>query len=316
MAFELRIPGRVTPIRPPLETHCFNGGLVVAWDRLLTVYRVNRRPSMLAVSELDPATLQPVSTRLLWDCCDPLLIPEDPRAIARGDNLYLMWVGVHSVEMDRAMMVEAELDADYRLVWKRPCNYSGADRCEKNWVPFLQDGALHCVYGYDPHTILRCGDRGWRLIHAREVDWGWSYGEVHGSTPPVWHNGRWYCFFHSARIESNVKVYYVGCYTMARDFSVEAVTARPIMAGGTHAFVEPHDLPWRPGSRVSAVFPCGALVLGDEWLVSYGFFDAELRVARISVDALDAALGLAPDRAGANGRMRIRDYCPLVRVGQ
>ncbi len=290
MAFELRVPGRVHRIDPQLGTHVFNGGLVQAWDRLLTVYRVNRRPSLLALSELDPA-LRPTGTAILWNAWDPVLIPEDPRVIFHDNSLHLMWVGVNAVENWKATICHAALDADYRFIWKAPCCYPQQDICEKNWVPFVDGGVLRCIYSFDPLTILRHENGGWNLEYARRVQWPWKYGRISGGAPPFRYNGRWYCFFHSSRIEGGVKVYYAGCCTLDSAFNVLACTKEPILAGATHAYVNRSELPWQPGSHVSAVFPCGALVRGDEWLISYGLFDAELRVARIPVSVIDEALG-------------------------
>jgi len=304
MAFELRTRGRVHRIEPGLGTHVFNGGLVDAWGKLLTVYRCNRRPSLLAVSELTE-DLEPSATRILWEAWDPVLVPEDPRAVVTPDgSLYLMFVGVNSKDWSKATICHATLDSDYRFIWKSACWFEWQDACEKNWVPLYRDGQLCCIYNYDPLTILRYEAGAWRLEQARRVDWPWSYGRMSGGAPPVWHNGRWYCFFHSSKLQGDVKVYYAGVCALDADLNPIACTTQPILAGATHAgaYVWPEDLPWRPGSKVSAVFPCGALLRGDEWLVSYGLFDAELRIARIPAAAIDEALGLPADHR--NGKLR------------
>jgi predicted GH43/DUF377 family glycosyl hydrolase len=296
MAFELRVPGKVETIEPPLGTHVFNGGLVESFGKLLSVYRINQRPSLLGVSELD-ADLRPVSTKILWDTWDPVFIPEDPRAIAFDDGVYLMWVGVNSKDFSKATIIHAQLDADNRIVWKSPCWFEWQDHCEKNWVPFVRGGELLAVYNYDPLTIIRYSAGAWRAESLRRFAWGWKYGHMSGGAPPVWHNGRWYCFFHSSGMKDGVKVYYSGCCTLDEDLNPLAITPNPILSGATHVFVEPSALPWRPGSRVSAVFPCGAVFRGGEWLVSYGYLDQELRIARFSMETLHAALSPIGGRA-------------------
>ena len=49
------------------------------------------------------------------------------------------------------------------------------------------------------------------------------------------------------------------------------MTPEPVLSGNPQQYTEP----WNPGGRISACFPCGALVRGDSWLVSYGWLDSE-----------------------------------------
>jgi predicted GH43/DUF377 family glycosyl hydrolase len=289
---ELCLPGRVDRVQPPLDTHCFNGGLVEAWGKIFTVYRVNQRPTLLAISELDPDDLHPLRTRLLWDFCDPVLMPEDPRVILQGRELYVMFAGVHAIDLSRATMCAGGVDADLRITWISPCWFNFAQPCEKNWTPFLHAGRLHCIYDTNPFTVLRFESGAWRQTHVREMPLHWRYGDMRGGAPPVWHRGRWYCFFHSSRVEGNsVKVYYAGCYVLDRDWNLLTIGSEPILAGSAGVASKPC---WTDAG-VSAVFPCGAVHRGTDWLLSYGYLDEELRIATIADVELDAALGIAPE---------------------
>jgi predicted GH43/DUF377 family glycosyl hydrolase len=315
MAAELRLPGRVRLIATPLDTHVFNGGLAEAWGRLWTVYRVNRRPSLLGISELD-GCLRPISTKILWGTWDPTLVPEDPRVIAHDGGLYLMWVGVNSHDFSKATICHGLVDADMRLVWKSPCWFRWQESCEKNWVPFVQDSALHCIYSLDPLMILRYQGGAWQPELLRKIGWAWKHGHMSGGAPPVRVGDRWYVFFHSSRLLGGVKVYYAGCCAFSDAWEPLGITPEPILAGATHVFVEPAELPWRPGSRVSAVFPCGAVLRGGQWLLSYGYLDAALRVALISPAVLDDALGLSldPDEGrGLDAKCRRVNACGVPR---
>lgn len=288
MAFELRVPGSVNAIKPPLDTWCFNGGLVEAWGKLIAVYRVHRRPTVLALSELDESLI-PTKTHLLWDLCDSTLMPEDPRVIQRDNELYLMWTGVSSRDLTKAVMCHGGLDRDYHVVWKSACWFRWQDHCEKNWVPFVQDGDTYCLYDYEPFMVLKWGGGAFNLHSAKHVDWGWKYGRISGGAPPVWFHGRWYCFFHSSRREEkDTKVYYAGCFTMDEQFNVTAITQEPILAGSPHRICDPK--PCWTTQCVSVVFPCGAVARNNQLLISYGYMDAELRIAEIPVAAIDAML--------------------------
>jgi predicted GH43/DUF377 family glycosyl hydrolase len=289
---ELNIAGTTATIQPPLNTQIFNGGLVDLWGRLLTVYRINRRPTLLGVSELNDE-LRPIDTRILWDAWDASFMPEDPRVIAWRDSLYIQWAGIGGQSCERSQICHGAWGSDYKPLWKAPCWFPKMDSCEKNWTPFLAGGELFAIYDWQPFIVLRYRSGAWGLEFAKRLDFSaWDYGRLRGGAPPVFHNGRWYCFFHSSRIRGQTKIYYAGCAVFDPDWRLVAVTSEPILAGLPDVYVRPEELPWRPGSNVAAVFPCGALVRGREWLLSYGYLDAELKIARISVDAIDYRLGL------------------------
>jgi len=289
---ELKIKGRIDCIDPRLGTHAFNGCVLTAWNRLLAIYRVNRRHSVLAVSELDDR-FRPVYTQMLWDFSDQTLIPEDPRAIVRGDRVYVAWTGLNAVNDSAALMCHGGIDRAYNVVWKSPCWHRNIKTAEKNWVPFLRRDKLFCIYEYKPLSIMRYAGGSWFLHHAHEVNWKWKYGEVRGGAPPVWFRNRWYCFFHSSREEygsaGKVKVYYAGCFIMDAQYNVLAITRQPILAG----HVETYSEPWSQGNRISAVFPCGAMLRGDKWIVSYGYMDSELRIATFDQAELDQVMSAA-----------------------
>ena len=305
---ELLLPGRVAklpcPIGPGADAgYWFNPGLVEAWGKTWLVPRCNRQPSFLGIAELDehlrPGTLRPLFQ--LSDAC----IAEDPRAIFDGRNVIIYYVGIDharnpNCSMFRAVVNERlEVTEQQRLLFVDPWESHRAVLAafgisqQKNWTPFLQDGREFCIYSHSPLTILERTAAGqMTLAYRTPCGLHWPYGSIRGGTPPVWHDGHWYEWFHSSRLEfpdgpkSQVNVYHVGVLVFDREFRPLAMTAEPLLSGRASQYTEP----WNPGGRISACFPCGAVVRGDEWLVSYGWLDSEVRIAEIPLAEVDAAL--------------------------
>jgi hypothetical protein len=163
---------------------------------------------------------------------------------------------------------------------------------QKNWTPFVQDGRELCIYGHAPLTILEyAAGREMQIAYRTPYGLHWPYGPIRGGAPPVWHDGRWYEWFHSSKIvktgpQSQVMVYHAGVLVFDRDFRILAMTPEPILSGNPAEYTEP----WNPGGCISACFPCGALVRGDRWLVSYGWLDSEVRIAEIRLAEVESRL--------------------------
>ena len=97
-------------------------------------------------------------------------------------------------------------------------------------------------------------------------------------------------------MESGIKVYYAGCLTFDGNWEPMEITNEPVLAGSRRTTSRPV---WTDRG-ISAVFPCGAVLSGDHWLLSYGYLDEDLRIASFSMSDLDATFG------GAN----VNDYTP------
>jgi predicted GH43/DUF377 family glycosyl hydrolase len=302
---ELRVSGQITKVRRPWGSgadggYWFNAGLAEAWGRLWLVARVNRLPSLLSISELDN-NLQSVETpTLLFPASQRCVAAEDPRVILVGNKLLIYYVGILNNPACRVFRCEVDRQLQCSpgqpLLWRDRADpvaetkYMLGAGQEKNWVPFVQDGRELCIYGFDPLTILERTADGMRRIHQGTAI-RWEYGGIRGGAPPVWHDGRWWVWFHSSRIEEDAtdyqaKVYSVGLLTMDREFRPLEITPEPIMEGN----VANYTTPWDTHGRISACFPCGAILRGDTWLVSYGWLDSEIRIAEIDTAELEKRL--------------------------
>jgi predicted GH43/DUF377 family glycosyl hydrolase len=101
----------------------------------------------------------------------------------------------------------------------------------------------------------------------------WPHGEIRGGTPPVRVGDEYISFFHSSTAWAKVhgamrNRYYMGVYAFeARPpFKVTRYSRRPLLIGTLR---EPSVLMSPP-----CVFPSGALLRGDQWLVTLGVNDA------------------------------------------
>lgn len=142
---------------------------------------------------------------------------------------------------------------------------------QKNWTWFDYGGVLHFVYSPSPHVVVKSGPNG----VAEEFltpGFQWKYGLPRGGTPPVYveEDGLYWSFFHSSLDISPMpprRRYYMGAYAFEAwpPFRPVMATALPLLTGSGK---DPREL-----SAPHCVFPCGALLDGGTWTVSFGVND-------------------------------------------
>jgi len=306
MTSELFLPGTVHKLRYPLGggQYWLNPALVEAWGRTWLIPRVGRRPCMAWRLEVFPDFRlgRPLP---LFGMSSSQIVAEDPRAIFDPvtDRIVTYYVGVLGLghcAIHRAEIAEGgQVLNREQLTWIDPEDakaYRAVQRAmgngqEKNWVPFRHEGRELCLYDHAPFTVLELSKentlRRIRLVHkGRGVHW--DYGEIRGGAPPF-RGDLWWSVFHSSRPEPGpggkpCKVYYAGVLAFNDDFEPVAMTPEPIMGASVDGF----GYPWGPNDAesVAACFPCGAIVRGENLLVSYGWLDAECRIAEIPLSAI------------------------------
>ena len=191
---------------------------------------------------------------------------------------------MHQAFIDPTTMTSDPATLRYTAAVK--CNYACAtQKTEKNWAPFLIGNKLYAIYRHTPSfVVIKFNGTLWSTVYnvdAMSMFKHWQFGEIRGGTPPVWHNNEFYSFFHSSMHytpkQRGIRQYYVGCYTFDQNFKILRLTHRPIMFG-------------LPGRRIDCVFPCGAICKDNKWYISYGYQDAEVRVAVIDCYEIDQLL--------------------------
>jgi predicted GH43/DUF377 family glycosyl hydrolase len=180
-----------------------------------------------------------------------------------------MTAHVMYAELDDSLAVRRVFMPDYRhrVDW------------EKNWGFFESDGRLHAVYSIRPHRVLTVD--GSTAVLAHETAWSspWRGGLLRGGSPPFRVGDEFYCFFHGTCEIDDVRTYTAGVYTFEANapFRVKRCTRWPV------ATPDPATKPRR--IRQNIMFPCGAFLDGERWIVSCGVHDSWIEISEF--DAAD-----------------------------
>lgn len=139
---------------------------------------------------------------------------------------------------------------------------------EKNWTWFEHKNGWHFVYHPWPHHVVRTtfGEPGASYVSG-DFDCPWSYGEMRGGSPPVFHDGLYWSFFHSSTLAPEVqkgKRYHMGAYAFdpEQPFNIRMMTLEPLLSGSM-----------ADGGLLPCIFPGGAVLRDGKWLVVFGVND-------------------------------------------
>jgi predicted GH43/DUF377 family glycosyl hydrolase len=206
---------------------------------------------------------------------------DDPRLFTWRDRLCVAYSGYSAGKC--ANVCVAELDDTLHVARNWLPEYAGRKTWEKNWGFFDVEGVLHCVYSISPHVVLRFS--GETATEVARVDWRSPYcgGEMRGGASPVRVGDVYYSFFHGRICVPNEwPRYTLGVYTFSAvpPFAPLQCAAWPLM------WSSDEDRP----AGYAVVYPCGAVLRGDSWLISAGWQDREVRLFEYSTGAIDSCL--------------------------
>lgn len=266
-------PTRRIPVNLPGH---FNAGLILHAGRLLLATRHAER---IYVSELD-GDYQPV-----WSQRIALVHPlcsagqEDPRLFLHRGKLHVGFAGISHVNGGKKLrdlritQLVAELDDEFRTVKIIAPTFPGVKNVEKNWGWFSRDEVLHCVYSISPHVVIAFPGSGYQ-VKEMPNDLPWSGGYLRGGAPPFLRDDRYVCWFHGAEETREGRIYNVGVYKFsAKTFEITAQSPHPLL------WADPSTKPANsPAHAVGVVFPAGAVLRDDEWLISCGIHDVSTEV--------------------------------------
>lgn len=212
---------------------------------------------------------------------------EDPRAIYYNGKTYLSccnfvwykikkWTGAHQI------FVVCDDKWDVKLRYDPPYGKNGKGLGlntghEKNWVWFFHEDKLNMIYSAQPHTVVEF-DCHVRFVTQRRTEskLPWSHGEIRGGTPPVRVGGEYFTFFHSSLPwTSRFRRYYMGAYAFEAKppFPITRITDEPLLVGSQND-------PW-VDRKPCVVFACGAIMQGQDFLVTLGVNDLKSAWIRI-----------------------------------
>lgn len=214
---------------------------------------------------------------------------EDPRVIWANNRFYVTFCGWNRKPKLMPKQVVAIFDAQWKSLGTfQPQfgnNFTGSPGCEKNWAMFGHEGKFHFIYQFKPHLILRVEGEVGLTEFASDPKPSWGYGEIRGGTPPVRVGSEYLTFFHSSIPWRNgQRRYYMGAYTFSAEapFRVLRMTNEPLLIGSENET--------RINGGPPVVFPCGAVIDRDEWLVTYGINDEACGWIRIPMKDLEERL--------------------------
>lgn len=174
---------------------------------------------------------------------------------------------------------------------------------EKNWIWFQNHGKWHCVYSINPHVVFSASMDGSVLeTHkpARPIKLPWSFGEPRGGTPPIRIGDEYLCFFHSSQNwQDRKRRYFMGAYTFDAEppFEIRRMTTTPLLVGS--------DQDFRHLGGPLVIFPSGALLKNNEFLVVFGVNDEACGWIKIPSDAIEGLL----ETVNTKGIIqRVREY--------
>ena len=213
----------------------------------------------------------------------------DPRLYRWGERVFVYWnSGWHEPrnyqflqELDPAKF--APVGAPRELVLRAPRR-----PLEKNWTLLAAaDGNLRAIYSVSPHRVLGfsiAGDGDIAFDEVIQCDFPLTtyppcHGGLRGGAPPVWHDGRFWSFCHSVHDGPDGYCYKAGvyCFSDAPRFAPLAEPLKPLDLGSGSNRTHPRLNP----AVDEVVYPCGAAIDGDRWLVSHGINDERCAISII-----------------------------------
>lgn len=273
---------------PPLETEAiptehrfgYNPSIIRWKDRVLTTYRYHDRGdwrTRIAIHDGEKTK----TIKFPEQFSDYSF--EDGRLFTINSRLMLAYVVARSEHgLQNAVQHYGQLVTDGEewgvSQWWQP-KYGNNDwsSMEKNWTPIVHDGRVFFVYQTNPEQIVleMDGDKVVKVRKSKSPTW--EYGDIRGGCV-IPREGKLLRFFHSHTTEGprETYIYRIGCALMnsTPPFETIKVSPEPILAGNEK---------WTPCKhwKQNVAFCCGAILSGDNILLSIGRNDCESAIVTL-----------------------------------
>lgn len=213
---------------------------------------------------------------------------EDPRVFVYDNKIYVSCVNYTHDDLNIMHQKILVFDKNFNHIGNIHPKYGYNGKSlkenlgkEKNWAFFVIKNKLFCIYKINPHTILEFDWNG-NLITEYNTNFdiknSWKYGECRGGTNPILKNDVYHCFFHSSiPWKRGQRRYIMGHYIFNSEppFNILKFDSEPILWGNEI------DKKILPEINPPVVFPCGAILENDKFLVSFGFNDEKTGIIKI-----------------------------------
>lgn len=213
---------------------------------------------------------------------------EDPRVLIHQDKIY---ISCATYSYDKFSLIHQKmivLDENFNHIRNIHFNYglNGFSinenmGVEKNWTFFIHENRLMCIYRIDPHMVVEFdwdGNVISEYITHEKVQNKWPYGICRGGSNPIYKDGIYHCFFHSSvHWQGNKRKYVMGRYGFESKtpFKICYFDENPIIWGNTI------DERINPEANPLVVFPCGAILENNKFIVSFGINDEKTGIIKI-----------------------------------
>ena len=222
----------------------------------------------------------------------------DPRLYRAFGKLWLYWnSGWH--DPFNHQFVQELAGSDLRPIGvPRELVLQGERRpLEKNWMFFGKDSG-NAVHSISPHRILEASWASKDRVDCAEIistpwensEFSRRYGELRGGAPPQQVGGDYFSICHAVAGSPGEYRYAAAVYGFsgAPPFAPNAGPRNPLLLpnpfGGKriHAKLNP--------AVGEVIYPCGAVLDGGEWVISYGINDEHCAIATVFHDAVLASM--------------------------
>ena len=219
---------------------------------------------------------------------------EDPRITKIGSRLYMLYTAYDGVNVPRVAISSIAVKdfAQGGWHWEKPVLISppGFDDKDACLLP-EKIGGRYVIFHRIGDSIdlaflkeLKFTDSNWLEEHKwlRPRPGSWDSLKVGIATPPVKTSAGWILFYHGVSVTRHT--YRVGAVLLSLK------DPEHIIARTEHHLFEPEVSYEREGQINNVVFPCGAVIIGDEVHLFYGGADSVVGIASMKVKALIALL--------------------------
>ncbi len=213
---------------------------------------------------------------------------EDPRLFVFDGKLHVSFIGVQGFRgrVSQTHQLYARLSDNFDTEKVFCPKWPGVDpkRWQKNVLFHAVGGDLYAIYGFSPLRAAKLnGERAEWVSEAPGVPW--IGGELRGGASPVRVGDELWCFVHDKcgrpeRYRTNLVT-----ITPEPPFRALRYIPGPILVA---------DFKTKPRDQyVACVFTCGAVKVGDKWVLSSGIHDRTTALHEFRHDDLESALVVA-----------------------
>lgn len=272
---------RVNPAA--LHPYGYNGSIIRHGGKVLMAYRYhpnNNLSTRLGMAEFDEKWNVVKNTTI--EVPSQSQSVEDPRLFTYQGQLWMSWVDADFPSPAPTCVVKIGRLTQVGSTWniedvlQPQCEKNNGTAVEKNWIFWEHDKSLVFLYGIKDGCQWIASIPSYASPRAR-----WPFGEIRGGTTPLPYKGKLLRFFHSSldfEMPPSQRRYFMGAAIMEPEppFATIAVSKEPIVYGSElDDLSETERIGCLPHKK-KVVFPAGAIIHEDGWVVSAGVNDCEI----------------------------------------